>query len=96
MAKMTKKEKELMERKASKWATSALIGSIAGIFILGLLLEPLAFYYGMKSYKTLESIDGIDSGSQVKATLACVISAIGMVIMGIAFISGFMAGLAGK
>lgn len=91
--KLTKKQQELLARDASHNATIALIMSIIGIFFLGIILEPAALYYSIKSRRTLDNIHSQDGKSYAMATIALVISAIVIGVFVLAFIIGFMSGL---
>ena len=93
--KLTKKERELLWGEAERNARHALILSILGIIILGVVLEPFALYYSIKARKTLENIDSKDSTAWAIATTALVFSATGVAIIGLGVFAGIMAGVSG-
>jgi len=72
-----------------KDASTALACAIVGLFLFGIILEPLAIYYGLKA-KTQIDADPRLSGSG-KATAAVVIGVVGF-ILSIIWICTIMSG----
>ena len=81
------KRQDLLGYEASRNAKHALVLSIVGIFIFGLILEPMALYYAIKSHRTLNDINNGDNASYAMASIAMIIAGIALVITAISLLT---------